>query len=217
MHAVAAHEHHITHGAFLNFIGHRTARTAVTAHEAYAHFQVFLLGHLVDLKDLLGAIAVGGHRFFHEHIHASLHGVFIEHPTERRRCGEDGYIAFVEIADGFLVGLKADVGTLGQPVLSSLAEIDLLLMLFGKAVEAALEFILKNICGGHELGGAVSGRNGQRVIGGTRTAAARTHEGHLHRIVDSRVHMRNGHAGQRGGTGHFAGCLDEFTPAGRLG
>ena len=28
---------------------------------------------------------------------------------------------------------------------------------FGKAIEAALEFVLKNIRGSHELGGAVSG------------------------------------------------------------
>ena len=187
------------------------------AHEAHAHLEVLLLGHLVDLKDLLGAIAIGGHGFFHEHIHASLHGIFVEHPAKGRRRGEDGHIALVEIADGFLVGLKANVGALGQTVFAGLAEIHLLLMLFGKAVEAALEFILKNIRGSHELGRAVSGRNGKRVIGGARATAARTHEGHLHRIVDSRVYMRNSHAGQRGGTGHFAGCLNEFTPAGRLG
>ena len=157
VHTVAAHEHHIAHGAFLNFVGHCAARAAVPAHEAHAHLEVLLLGHLVDLKDLLGAIAIGGHGFFHEHIHTPLHSVFVEHPAEGRRRGEDGHIALVEIADGFLVGLKANVGALGQTVFAGLAEIHLLLMLFGKAVEAALEFVLKNIRGSHKFGGAVSG------------------------------------------------------------
>ena len=78
--------------------------------------------------------------------------------------------------------------------------------------EAALEFVLKNMR--HSLVGPCP-ETDSVTSGAMPRPPAPTSA--THGVVDVCVHVRNGHAGQRGGSGYFARGLDEFTTVGRLG
>ena len=192
LHAIRAQQEDVAEFTLLDARGEFLAPLAVPAHEAHGDLHVFRHRQLVQIDHPPRGRAVGGDRLFHEDVDALLDRVFVMHPAERHRRGEDRDATRLQRVDGILVAIEAHE-------LPVLRHIDLCGMLRLEALQAAFELPLEHIRHRHQLDRRAG--HGERVRGSAGAAATAADERDLEGVVLRCVDEGDFYASQHGDGG----------------
>jgi hypothetical protein len=187
VHAITAHQDHISDLAvrdpFLQFL----QGPAVARHQSHTDFQV--LGGCVfrQLQHFAAARAVDSDGLFHEHIQPFGDGVGKMHPTKCRRRRQNHDVAGLQTIHGLFVAVETDKFAIRRHV-------DFVTVLAFNSIVAAVELVFENIRHGDQLQRpAVAGK---RIGRGAAAAPAATDQCNLDQLGARGVDLGERYAGQ---------------------
>jgi hypothetical protein len=187
-HAVAAHRHDVSDLPVANAFEQLLASPAMPDHQTHADLQVLALGLFAQCDHAPRGGAVHRDRLFHEHVQAPVDGVAEMHPAERRRCRQNGHVAWLQAVHSLAEGVEADE-------LPVRWHVHLGSKTAAQVPVAVAQLLREDVGHGHQLDGPVL--DAQRVFGGARAASAASHQRKLNRILFRRVYVRQSYSGQR--------------------
>ena len=187
MHAVRPQGDDLTELAILDPLVKLDAVAGMAEHQADAHLEVPLDRLFGQRQHFAAARAVNRGRLLHEYVHAFLDGIGEVYPTKRGRCRQHDHVARPQAVDGLLIGVETDKLSLLRHV--NLAGGEVLLDLAKPDGQAGGE----DVGQGDQLDRTVL--HGKRSFDGPAATTARTHDGHLNRVVFGGVDAGNGDSG----------------------